>query len=242
MSFNCPGQEKRKLTIETLLCKQCGSSIEFFSDEVRRRCSQCKSEVTREVLPTCIDWCRYVKECVGGTTFDKYMADKGETIKEQLIKELEEYFSNDSKRIAHAKRVMQFAQDLLKEEGGDWHIVIPASVLHDVGIKIAEEKHGSTAGHHQEKEGPAIAKKILLKAGFQVKDIDEICTIIAHHHAPGKVDTQNFKVLYDADWLVNLQDEVDTKGKDELQKLINKIFLTSTGKKIARQIYIDTNN
>jgi len=38
--------------------------------------------------------------------------------------------------------------------------VIPASILHDVGIKAAEEKHGSSAGHFQELEGPEIARKI----------------------------------------------------------------------------------
>jgi len=238
MDFKCPGQDKRKLKIETLKCKNCGHEVEFFSDEIKRSCPQCKDEVIREVLPTCIDWCRYAKDCVGIETFDKYMEDKGVTIKEKLIKELGQYFGDDKKRIDHAKKVMRFAEDVLKEEKGDWHIVIPASILHDVGIKVAEEKYGSTAGNYQEKEGPDIARKILLKISFKKEDIDEICEIIAHHHTPDKINTMNFRVLYDADWLVNLKDEIDTKDKAKLKKIIEKVFLTKTGKTLAAKIYL----
>ena len=237
-SFGCPGQEKRNLKIDAIKCQNCGEEIEFFSDEIKRKCPQCKAEVVREVMPSCVDWCRYAKDCVGQKTFDEYMQDKGETIKKKLLKDLEVYFGSDEKRINHAKRVLQFAEEILKHEGGDWHIVVPASILHDVGIKKAEEKCGSNSGHCQEKEGPAIAKKILLKNGLQVKDIDEICEIIAHHHTPGKVDTLNFKILYDADWLVNLKDEVDLSDKNKLKEIINKVFLTKKGRETAEKIYL----
>lgn len=166
------------------------------------------------------------------------MRNKAAT-KQRLLRELKEYFGIDTKRIGHAKNVLNFAEELLRHEKADWHIVIPASILHDVGIKVAEEKYGSSAGHYQEKEGPEIAKKILLKIGFEREDIDEICTIIAHHHSPGKVNTQNFKVLYDADWLVNLKDEVDTTDKTKLRKTIEKLFLTDMGKKLAERVYLN---
>ena len=159
-------------------------------------------------------------------------------MKDKLLKELEVFFGSDTKRINHAKRVLGFAEQILKNEKADGHIVIPASILHDVGIKIAESKYGSSAGHYQEMEGPAVAREILSRAGFKKEDIDEICLIIAHHHSPGKVDTLNFKVLYDADWLVNLKDETDTNDKAKLGAMIDKIFLTDTGKEIARKLYL----
>jgi HD superfamily phosphodiesterase len=166
------------------------------------------------------------------------MRDKA-VIKRKLLKELEEYFGTDAKRIDHAKNVMNFAEELLRCEKADWYIVVPASILHDVGIKVAEEKYGSSEGHYQEEEGPKIAEKILLRIGFGREEIDEICTIIAHHHSPGKVNTLNFEVLYDADWLVNLKDEVDITDKAKLRGTINKIFLTDTGKKFAEKVYLN---
>lgn len=116
--------------------------------------------------------------------------------------------------------------------------MIPASILHDIGIKEAERKYGSSAPHYQEKEGPPVAKEILIQMGLKKEDIDEICQIIAHHHSPGKINTQNFKLLYDADWLVNLKEEVNTKDKTKLKKVIDKIFLTNTAKDLAEKIYL----
>ena len=65
-----------------------------------------------------------------------------------------------------------------------------------------------------------------------------MCDIVVYHHSPGKIDTQNLKVLYDADWLVNLKDEVDIDDKDRLKRMIDKIFLTATGKELAQRIYL----
>jgi len=239
MFFSCVGSDKFKRPHpEEIICQNCSERIEIWTDEIETICPRCKQIVRREFDTSCLDWCRYAKECVGEKTYNKYIQNKNITMKERLLKELEEYFGNDKKRINHAKNVMRFAEELLKQEKADWHIVIPAAILHDVGIKTAEEKYGSNAGHFQEKEGPEVARKILLKLGFQKRDIDEICEIIAHHHLAGIVNTQNFKILYDADWLVNLKDEVDTQDKAKLRQIINKIFLTEAGKVLAEKIYL----
>lgn len=235
----CPGVSRFKQPKpEIIKCPFCSKEMEIWSDEPKATCPNCDKTVMRQEGSSCLDWCRYAKICVGDETYNKYMQNKAVTIKQKLLKELEDYFGKDKKRINHAKNVMHFAEELLKKEKGDWHIVIPASILHDVGIKAAEEKYGSSTGKFQEKEGPAIAKKILLKLGLRKEDIDEICQIIGHHHSPGKIDTKNFKILYDADWLVNLRDEVDVKDKAKLRKIINKIFLTNTGKEFAKRIYL----
>ncbi len=243
MAFECPGSERLKHPHpENIICPFCSGEAEIWTDEIETICPNCKRAVTREQKQSCLEWCSYAKECIGEDKYNAYMKNIAVTVKDKLLKELEEFFGNDIKRIEHAKRVLSFSEELLKSERGDWHIVIPASILHDVGIKMAETKYGSAAGHYQEAEGPPIARAILLKTGLKKENIDEICQIIAHHHSPGEINTQNFKVLYDADWLVNLKDEVDTKDKEKLSVMIDKIFLTKTGKKIARRIYLSKIN
>lgn len=239
MLSNCPGAQKfRQPEPEIIKCPGCGEEVEIWTDEIKANCPKCKKSIMREGGLSCLDWCKYAKECVGDKAYARYLQNKSVTIKQKLIKELEGYLGDDKKRIMHAKDVMNFAEELLREENADWHIVIPASILHDIGIKEAEKKYGSSAGHHQEKEGPPIARKILLKIGLKKDGIDEICELIAHHHSPGKINTQNFKILYDADWLVNLKDEVDIKNRAKLEKAINKVFLTEAGKEIASRIYL----
>lgn len=239
MAFECQGSEEIKHPRpENIKCPFCSGDVEIWTDEAEAACPNCEKMITREQKQSCLEWCGYAKECVGENKYSAYMKNRAVTVKDKLLKELEEFFGSDIKRIEHAKRVLSFSEELLKTEKGDWHIVIPASILHDVGIKIAEDKYGSAAGHYQEAEGPPIARAILLKIGFKKENIDEICQIIAHHHSPGKINTQNFKVLYDADWLVNLKDEVDTNDKEKLKAMIDKIFLTGAGKELARQIYL----
>lgn len=160
-----------------------------------------------------------------------------DALKAKLFIQMENYFDQDKKRINHAHQVTEFAQQIMANEKGHPIIVLAAAVLHDIGIHAAEKKYGSTSGHYQEIEGPPIARNILEKLELSKKDIDEVCDIIASHHSPGEVDTLNFKILYDADWLVNLKDEYDLEG-EKLARVIDRVFLTETGKDIARTIYL----
>ena len=155
-----------------------------------------------------------------------------------LIRAMEDYFKGDTKRINHAHRVTEYAEELLKREGGDYSIVIGASVFHDIGIHQAQKKYGSASGKYQEKEGPPIARRILTGLGFEHNQIDEICEIIAHHHSPGKIASKNFGILYDADWLVNLRDEYDIQDRNKLTSIIDRVFLTQSGKALAHELYL----
>ena len=158
--------------------------------------------------------------------------------KEPLVRAMKAYFNGDTKRINHAHRVTEYAEELLKRKGGDYRIVIGASLLHDIGIHQAERKYGTTIGKYQEKEGPPIARRILTSLDFEPSQIEEICQIIAHHHSPGKINTQNFKILYDADWLVNLRDEYAIQDRNKLANIIDRVFLTENGKALAREVYL----
>jgi HD superfamily phosphodiesterase len=155
-----------------------------------------------------------------------------------LMRAMEAYFEGDVKRINHARRVAEYAEELLKREGGDYSIVVGASVLHDIGIRQAEKKYGSTIGRYQEKEGPPIARSILTGLGFERSQVEETCAIIAHHHSPGRINTRNFNILYDADWLVNLREEYDIRHRNKLASIIERVFRTQRGQALAREIYL----
>lgn len=65
MIHKCPGQDDRNLKIETLKCPDCGYKAEIFSDEIQVKCPKCRNLVCRERLPSCVDWCKMARECVG---------------------------------------------------------------------------------------------------------------------------------------------------------------------------------
>ncbi|MDD5166541.1 MAG: phosphohydrolase [Candidatus Omnitrophica bacterium] len=67
----CPGQDKRNIKVETISCLTCGCSIEIFSDEVKVTCPKCKNLVCRQRLPSCVDWCKHARECVGDQRWEQ---------------------------------------------------------------------------------------------------------------------------------------------------------------------------
>jgi putative nucleotidyltransferase with HDIG domain len=157
-------------------------------------------------------------------------------LKDSLLKEMKQYFGADERRIAHALEVTRFAEEILKGEDGNEDVVIASAILHDIGIPESERKYGSNAGHYQEVEGPPIARKILEKYDLPKAFIDEVCEIIGNHHSPGNVDTINFKIVYDADCLVNFGDRLREKDEQYRINLAEKVFLTATGREITKQI------
>ncbi len=65
MQMRCPGQDMRNLRVSIYKCPGCGADVELFSDEMRIKCQKCGTEVRRDQVPSCIDWCVYAKECLG---------------------------------------------------------------------------------------------------------------------------------------------------------------------------------
>jgi Fe-S-cluster-containing dehydrogenase component len=61
----CPGTDSRSVRPEYRRCTQCGYRLEFFSDELTRRCPQCGSKQTKEAEPSCVAWCPAAEACIG---------------------------------------------------------------------------------------------------------------------------------------------------------------------------------
>lgn len=156
-----------------------------------------------------------------------------ETLRERLIAEMQTFFGDDRRRIDHALQVLQFAESIHAVEGGDLLTVTAAAVLHDIGIHEAERKHGSAAGHFQEIEGPPMAQAILQNLGIAAETIDHVCRIVGSHHSGRDIYTLEFRVIWDADWLVNIPDEHAEKSREQLQKLVDRVFRTNEGRRLA---------
>lgn len=74
MIDKCPGQDKRNIKSEALICPSCGYEVEIFSDEIGLKCPKCRNLVCRKRLPSCVDWCKSARECIGE---EKYKQIKG---------------------------------------------------------------------------------------------------------------------------------------------------------------------
>jgi HD superfamily phosphodiesterase len=168
--------------------------------------------------------------------------EKLNQLKNDLVDDMKLIFKDDNKRINHALSVLAYAEKIHSEEPGDTLVVTAASILHDIGIKQAEKKYNSSAPIYQQIEGPPIARNILIKYHLTPDIIDHICDIIADHHSAKNIDTPEFRIVYDADWIVNIPDEFPDPDKSKMDRIINKVFKTNTGRKIALDLYTDHNS
>ena len=70
--------------------------------------------------------------------------------------------------------------------------------------------------------------------------IEEVCDIVGHHHHPRPEESIEFKTVYDADMITNLE-EKHKKEPIELEKLagiVEKSFLTKSGGELARKVLL----
>lgn len=235
----CPGQDQRFWKPEDIFevpCPDCKNELEFFKDEPKLKCRKCgKIVINPRIDLGCAEWCQYAEQCLGVSVVNNLRA-----VRDKLIDEMKKIFSGDEKRIDHALAVLSYAEQIQAADGGDPLIVRAAAILHDIGIKEAERKYNSSAGKYQETEGPPIAREILSKYEMDDATVDHICNIIANHHSAKGIDTLEFRVIRDADQLVNIKEDFPDKEKDELQKLIDKIFKTNRGRQIAVELFLET--
>lgn len=155
-----------------------------------------------------------------------------------LINEMIKYYSGDPKRIQHFLKVYSFAALIADGEGLDeetYFVLTTAAVVHDIGIKACEEKYNRCCGPLQELEGPPIAGEMLKRLGYEDKVIERVKYLVAHHHTYKNVDGADYRILIEADCLVNLFEE----GKDSAAAIAarDKIFRTPTAINILNTMF-----
>lgn len=241
--MKCPGQDSRYWkpgAIYEVECPNCGNEVEFFKDDTARRCKKCGHRFLNPSMDFgCASYCPYAEQCIGNLP-PELIAQKEDLLKDRVAIEMKHYFERDFKRIGHTIKVARYAEQIGKEERGNLAVVLTAAYLHDIGIKEAERKHQSTAARYQEQEGPLVARELLAKLGARAELIEEVCDIIGHHHHPRAEESINFKSVYDADMIANLEEKQkeDPMESESMRSVIEKSFLTNSGRDLAKHVLL----
>ena len=101
---------------------------------------------------------------------------------DRVITAMIEYFGSDKKRIHHFLKVYSFAKTIGESENllpDDQELLEISAIVHDIGIKVSEEKYNSSAGKYQELEGPHEAEKLLAALGYKKHLLTKFVTLCA---------------------------------------------------------------
>ena len=158
---------------------------------------------------------------------------------DKIIEEMKEVFKSIPFGVDHTLKVLKNAEDIMEGENirEEKELITIVAILHDIGAVEAQKKYGSIDGNYQEKEGPAVAREILQRVGYD-KDIERICYIIGNHHTPSKIDGIDFQIQWEADLLENLTAMDIYKQQKEIKKCIDVNFKTNTGRRIAYNRFV----
>lgn len=167
-------------------------------------------------------------------------AETAEAADRRLIEKMMDYYAGDPKRIQHFLKVYTFAKMIGEEEAlppEELFVLRTAAIVHDIGIRVSEEKYGSSAGKYQEKEGPAVAEPLLLSCGYEEEVIDRVLFLIANHHTYDRIEGADYQILVEADFLVNLYE--DGCSRETAENVKKNIFRTKAGVRCLEQMYLN---
>ena len=167
-------------------------------------------------------------------------AETAEAADRRLIEKMMGYYAGDPKRIQHFLKVYTFAKMIGEEEAlppEELFVLRTAAIVHDIGIRVSEEKYGSSAGKYQEKEGPAVAEPLLLSCGYEEEVIDRMLFLIANHHTYDRIEGADYQILVEADFLVNLYE--DGCSRETAENVKRNIFRTKAGIRCLEQMYLN---
>lgn len=162
----------------------------------------------------------------------------------RLIEAMTEYDKGDTLRIQHFIKVHDLALTIGALEGMSGKrldILETAAILHDIGIHPAEAKYGNCAGPHQEELGPTEAERLIAEVNesldpkIETEEIERVKFLIGHHHTYDHIDALDWQILVEADFLVNLFE--DGESKEAVLRIREKIFRTETGRQMLDNMF-----
>lgn len=161
-----------------------------------------------------------------------------------LVLAMAAYDAGDPRRIHHFLKVHELARTIGLAEGLDartLHVLEAAAIVHDAGIHESERVYGNASGAHQEELGPAVARPLLERAGYDAASVERACWLVAHHHTYIDIDDVDHRVLVEADFLVNAYEDApeDPAARSRVaSQVAERVFRTRTGLALLRSMYL----
>lgn len=237
--MRCPGQDTQYWkpgAIFDAKCPQCAGVVEFFKDDTTRKCPHCGHRFLNPAMDFgCASYCQFAEQCLGDLPAE-LLAQKEDMLKDRVAVEVKRYFKNDFTRIGHATKVARYAERIGKHELANLAVVLSAAYLKDAGCP-------SDQAESRAAEDSRMAREILQKLGAKPALIDAVCAIIDRNPALASDQTTEFKVVADAERIVNLkrQQKQTPLSPDQLAARIETEFLTEGGQREARSVLIEGN-
>ena len=157
------------------------------------------------------------------------------TMQDGIILKLIEFEKGQPKRVQHFLKVFVYAHLIGEAEGlapRQQLLTEIGAIVHDIGITPSKEKYGYCDSITQGIEGPPRVRRLFaeVKHDLTEQEIERICYLIKMHHNYEQIEGIDYRILVEADFLVNAFEE--KLDKESIQIVKEKIFRTNMGIKL----------
>ena len=167
------------------------------------------------------------------------MKDEKSKITAVAIEKMIDFYQGNLRDIEHFLKVWAYAKTIGEQESVDENtqgILELAAVVHDISCPLCREKYGNTNGKHQEEESGPLVEAFFADLPVGTLNVDRIKWLVEHHHTYTNVDGMDYRILLEADFLVNAGES--NYAKDVLENACVNIFRTETGIHLLKSMYL----
>ena len=148
----------------------------------------------------------------------------------RLIQNMIAYSNGDPRDVAHFLKVYAYAQTigkLTELDAKTQRILEIAAIVHDIACPLCREKYGRADGHLQEQESEPILRTFLAPYDLPTDILERVIYLVCHHHTITGVDGMDWRILLEADFLVNAAENEMSAGQIDTAR--KAFFRTEAG-------------
>ena len=155
------------------------------------------------------------------------------------IKKMIDFYDGNLHDIDHFLKVWSLAKTIGEQEGLDAHtqrILELAAVVHDISCPLCRKKYGNTNGKNQEKESAPLVRAFFEGMNVDEGDVERISWLTEHHHTYTDIDGIDYRILLEADFLVNAGES--GYSRSAIEKAKQMFFRTSAGIELLDSMFL----
>lgn len=157
----------------------------------------------------------------------------------EITEKMVDFYQGSTHDIEHFLKVYAYARMIGKQEQLDektQKILEIAAVTHDISCPLCREKYGSAGGTNQERESEALLRPFLEEFSLPQDVLERVVYLVSHHHTVTGIDGVDYRILLEADFLVNASES--NMKKEQIQNFYDRVVKTAAGKRLFESIYL----
>ncbi|MBQ1281241.1 MAG: HD domain-containing protein [Oscillospiraceae bacterium] len=160
-------------------------------------------------------------------------------MKAKLVRKMIDCSAGNTADIAHFLKVLAYAETIgaLEHLDAETQLTLElAAVVHDIACPFCREKYGHCGGKEQEIESEALLRPFLAEFELPQAMLERIIHLVTHHHTVTDVDGIDYRILLEADFLVNAA-EMQLR-RDAVEAARKRFFRTESGTRLLDSIFL----